>query len=96
MNTSTLVARNEAMTTRVLQGETCRRVAQDYGLSVTRVQQIVWQTLRHAGASAVSHLSIDTLRTYYARQQSLPGMAMVIPPPRRPLMLPITGEEFGA
>ena len=97
MNASTLLARNEIMTTRVLQGETCRRVAQDYGLSVTRVQQIVRQTLHHVcctqAVSEVPLLPLDMLRAYYAREKSLRGMAMVTVPPRRPPMLL---EELGA
>jgi hypothetical protein len=81
MNASTLIARNEAIATRVLQGDPCGRVAHDYGLSTTRVRQIVWTLAHRAGLSTLSQASLDALRAYYGRQGTLSGIATAFPAP---------------
>jgi len=73
--------RNLAIAARVLQGDACRRVARDYGLSATRVGQIVWTLAYRAGLSALSQASLHDLRAYYGRHGNLVGIATVFPVP---------------
>jgi hypothetical protein len=76
-----LVARNDVIAHRVLGGDTCAAVAQDYGLSPARVRQIVLALAWRHGASPLSDISLRGLRAYYARQQSLEGIGAVYGPP---------------
>jgi len=75
------LARDHAIATRVFQGEPCGRVAEDYGLSATRVRQIVWTVAHRAGVSVLSPCSLQAVRGYYQRHGSLCGIATVFPTP---------------
>lgn len=73
--------RDLAIATRVLQGDACGRVARDYGLSATRVRQIVWTLAQRAGVSMLSRVSLHDLRAYYGRHGHLLGIGTVFPAP---------------
>jgi hypothetical protein len=81
MSNPTHVARDLAIATRVLQGASYGRVAHDYGLSATRVRQIVWTLAHRAGLSTLSQASLDALRAYYGRHGNLRGIATAFPAP---------------
>jgi hypothetical protein len=81
MSDPTRALRDLAIATRVLQGDACGRVARDYGLSATRVRQIVWTLAQRQGASALSQVSLHDLRAYYGRHGHLFGIATVFPAP---------------
>jgi hypothetical protein len=81
MSDPTHARRDLAIATRVLQGASYGRVAHDYGLSATRVRQIVWTLAYRAGASALSQVSLHALRAYYGRHGHLCGIATAFPVP---------------
>jgi len=81
MSDPTRALRDLAIATRVLQGASYGRVAHDYGLSATRVRQIVWTLAQRAGVSMLSQVSLHALRAYYGRHGNLSGIATVFPAP---------------